>query len=175
QEVINRLKFAQQLPPGVTPQISPETPTGEIYRYTLDSPRDASGRDIYTLNDLKALQDWVLEREFRRVPGIIDVTSSGGTLKRYEVHPDPDRMKQYGITLQQIQSALANSNANVGGDYVIQGDVAMNVRSVGLFGGRQDPVAQVLDQQDSAPEAAAALAQAEKDGAPDVDQVRMRQ
>jgi heavy metal efflux system protein len=94
QEVINRLQFTQQLPPGVTPQLSPETPTGEIYRYTLNSPKDAAGRDVYTLNDLKALQDWVLEREFRRVPGIIDVTSSGGTVKRYEVHPDPDRMKQ---------------------------------------------------------------------------------
>src|SRR6516165_7113227 len=99
QEVINRLQFTQQLPPGVTPQISPETPTGEIYRYTLNGPKDASGRDIYTLNDLKALQDWVLEREFRRVPGIIDVTSSGGTVKRYEVHPDPNKMRLYGITL----------------------------------------------------------------------------
>src|SRR5689334_16666821 len=114
QEVINRLgSVAQQLPPGVTPQLSPETPTGEIYRYTLNSPKDQAGNDIYTLNDLKALQDWVLEREFRRVPGIIDVTSSGGTVKRYEVHPDPDRMKQFGITLQQIQTALASANANV--------------------------------------------------------------
>src|SRR5262249_35765908 len=71
QEVINRLQFTQQLPPGVNPQISPETPTGEIFRYTLKSPKDALGRDIYTLNDLKALQDWVLEREFRRLPGIV--------------------------------------------------------------------------------------------------------
>src|SRR5438128_935131 len=72
QEVINRLQFVRGLPPGVVPQLSPETPTGEIYRYTLSSPRDASGKDVYTLNDLKALQDWVLEREFRRVPGIVD-------------------------------------------------------------------------------------------------------
>ena len=91
QEVINRLQFTQQLPPGVTPQLSPQSPTGEIYRYTLNSPKDPSGRDVYTLNDLKALQDWVLEREFRRVPRIIDVTSCGGTVKRYEIHPDPDR------------------------------------------------------------------------------------
>src|SRR5215831_8763928 len=85
QEVINRLQFTQQLPPGVTPQLSPETPTGEIFRYTLRSPKDALGRDIYTLSDLKALQDWVLEREFRRIPRIADVTSSGGTVKRYEI------------------------------------------------------------------------------------------
>src|SRR5437588_4021799 len=79
QEVINRLQFAQQLPPGVTPQLSPQSPTGEIFRYTLKCPKDASGQDVYTLNDLKALQDWVLEREFRRIPRIIDVSSSGGT------------------------------------------------------------------------------------------------
>src|SRR6476660_7424520 len=60
QEVINRLQFTQPLPPGVTPQISPETPTGEIYRYTLNCPKDASGKDLYTLSDLKALQDWAL-------------------------------------------------------------------------------------------------------------------
>ena len=140
QEVINRLQFTQPLPPGVQPQLSPESPTGEIYRYSLNCPKDGSGKDLYTLNDLKALQDWVLEREFRRVPRIVDVTSFGGTVKRYEIHPDPDRMKQFGITLGQIQTALANANVNVGGDYVIQGPVAMNVRSVGLFGAGRDPV-----------------------------------
>ncbi|MGH9678015.1 MAG: efflux RND transporter permease subunit, partial [Candidatus Acidiferrum sp.] len=121
QEVINRLQFTQPLPRGVTPQLSPESPTGEIYRYTLSSPKDAAGRDIYTLNDMKALQDWVLEREFRRVPRIVDVSSSGGTVKRYEIHPDPDRLRQFGITLQQVQATLNNANSNVGGDYVIQG------------------------------------------------------
>jgi heavy metal efflux system protein len=144
QEVINRLQFTQPLPPGVQPQLSPESPTGEIYRYSLNCPKDGSGRDLYTLNDLKALQDWVLEREFRRVPRIVDVTSFGGTVKRYEIHPDSDLMKGFGITLGQIQTALANANVNVGGDYVIQGPVAMNVRSVGLFGAGRDPVGQVL-------------------------------
>src|ERR1700722_4285635 len=144
QEVINRLQFTQQLPPGVTPQLSPESPTGEIYRYTLKSPKDASGQEVYTLNDLKALQDWVLEREFRRIPRIIDVSSSGGTVKRFEIHPDVDRLRRYGITLMQLQSALNNANPNVGGDYVMQGHVAMNVRSFGLFGGGQDPAQQVL-------------------------------
>src|SRR5437868_5070751 len=77
QEVINRLQFTQQLPPGVNPEISPETPTGEIYRYTLRGPQDALKRDIYNLNDLKALQDRGLERQFRRIPRIADVASSG--------------------------------------------------------------------------------------------------
>jgi cobalt-zinc-cadmium resistance protein CzcA len=176
QEVINRLSNpSQPLPPGVTPQISPETPTGEIFRYTLNSPKDASGKDIYTLNDLKALQDWVLEREFRRVPRIVDVVSSGGAVKRYEIHPDPDRMKQFGITLGQIQQALANANQNAGGDYVIQGDVALNVRSVGLIGGGLDPVSRVLGMKDPDPAKAAELAQAEKDRSPDVAQLREEQ
>jgi cobalt-zinc-cadmium resistance protein CzcA len=139
QEVINRLGMVTGLPQGVTPQISPMTPTGELLRYTLKSPTDGLGRDLYSLNDLKALQDWVLERQFRRVPRIIDITGYGGTVKRYEIHPDPDRMAQYGITLQQLQAAVANSNLNVGGDYLAQGPNALNIRGIGLLGGGQDP------------------------------------
>ena len=138
------MQFTQPLPPGVTPQISPESPTGEIYRYTLRSPKDGAGNDLYTLNDLKALQDWVLEREFRRVPRIVDVSSSGGMVKRYEIHPDPNRLRRYGITLAQVQQAIVNANANVGGDYLKQGDVALNIRGFGLFGGGLDPAQQVL-------------------------------
>ena len=146
QEVINRMAtISQPLPPNVTPAISPESPTGEIYRYILKVPKDADRpATIYTLNDIKALQDWVLEREFRTVPRIVDVTSFGGTVRRYEVQPDPDRLRRYGVTLAQLQNALANSNATVGGDYVNQGQVAMTVRSVGLFGGGEDPVNKVL-------------------------------
>jgi heavy metal efflux system protein len=161
QEVINRLAtISQPLPNGVTPQISPESPTGEIYRYILKIPKDSSGREAYTLNDIKALQDWVLEREFRTVPRIVDVTSFGGEVRRYEVQPDPDRLRRYGITLSQLQTALANSNATVGGDYVNQGQVAMTVRSVGLFGGGVDPVNKVLGLKD--PFAAASLLRAEE-------------
>src|SRR5438067_952419 len=144
QEVINRLQFAQALPAGVTPQISPTTPTGEIIRYTLSSPRDGLRREIYSLNDLKALQDWTLVRDFRRVPRVIDVTSFGGTVKRYEIRPDPERLKRYGITLQQLQTAITNSNANVGGDHLAQGQTAVNVRGVGLIGGGADPMEQAV-------------------------------
>jgi cobalt-zinc-cadmium resistance protein CzcA len=170
QEVFNRLAtISQPLPPNVTPGISPESPTGEIYRYILKVPKvkltpgevarlddfKAKGyavtriganwfRELYTLNDLKALQDWVLEREFRGVQRIVDVTSFGGTVRRYEVQPDPDRLRRYGVTLTQLQNTLANSNATVGGDYVNQGQVALTVRGVGLFGGGKDPVDKVL-------------------------------
>jgi len=141
QEVINRLAMINQpLPLGVTPQISPASPIGEIFRYTLKGPKDALGNDIYTLNDLKALQDWLVEREFRRVPRIIDVTSYGGTVKRYEIQPDPDRMKEKGITLNQLSNALANSNANVGGDYLITGQTVKVVRCIGVIGGGKDPM-----------------------------------
>src|ERR1700728_1778339 len=161
QEVINRLAtLSQPLPAGVTPQISPESPTGEIYRYVLNVPRDSSGHDVYTLNDLKALQDWVLEREFRTVPRIVDVCGWGGTVRRYEVQPDPDRLRKFGITLSQLQNALQNSNATVGGDYVNQGEVAMTVRSVGLFGGGADPVTLVLGMK--APVTAAAVLREEE-------------
>jgi cobalt-zinc-cadmium resistance protein CzcA len=162
QEVLNRLQSVQQqLPAGVVPQLSPETPTGEIFRYTLRNAKDAAGRDVYTLNDLKALQDWVLEREFRRIPRIADVTSTGGTVKRYEIQPDPGRMRLRGITLQQLQSALTNSNTSVGGAYLTQGHIVLNVRSVGLFGGGRDPVLSVLSMKD--PAKAAAMLRAEDD------------
>ncbi len=140
QEVINRLQFTESLPPGVLPTLSPQSPTGEILRYTLTGPKDDSGHDIYSLNDLKALQDWTLERIFKRVPRIIDVSSSGGTVKRYEIRPDPDRLRRYGISLAQLQNALASANANVGGEHIKLGSNLLNVRGVGLIGGGQDPM-----------------------------------
>jgi heavy metal efflux system protein len=161
QEVINRIStISQPLPANVTPQISPESPTGEIYRYVLKNPKDESGREIYTLNDMKALQDWVMEREFRTVQRIVDVGSFGGTVRRYEIQPDPDRLRRYGVTLMQLQNAIQNSNATVGGDYVNQGEVAMTVRSVGLFGGGADPVTKVLGRKN--PVAAASILRAEE-------------
>jgi cobalt-zinc-cadmium resistance protein CzcA len=82
----------------------------------------------------------LIEREFRRVPRIADVTSFGGTVKRYEIQPDPDRLRRFGITLQQVQNALANSNANVGGGILPQGQTVQMVRCVGVIGGGRDPM-----------------------------------
>jgi heavy metal efflux system protein len=144
QEVINRLQFVQNLPTGVQAVLSPASPIGEIFRYTIKGPKNALGQDIYTLNDLKALQDWYLEREFRRVPGVIDVTSSGGTVKRYEIQPDPERLKRYAISLNQLQNALANSNANTGGDILIRGKTILMVRGVGVLGGGKDPMEKIF-------------------------------
>ena len=143
QEVINRMGLAE-LPSGVSPAISPRSPIGEIFRYTLENPKDALGRPIYTLHDLKTLQNWTLVREFKRIPGVIDVVSFGGDVKRYEVHPDPDRLRRYGITLSQLEEAIATSNANVGGDYLMQGDTVQVVRGLGLIGHGQDPTTAAL-------------------------------
>ena len=103
QEVINRLQIIQNLPAGV---IAADLP-GYAHRRTdalhPDQPQGCRHRPIYTLNDLKALEDWALEREFKRVPHVIDVSSFGGMVKRYEIHPDPDLLKHYGITLQHCR------------------------------------------------------------------------
>ena len=147
QEVINRISIAD-LPPDVSPQISPRSPIGEILRYSLTCPEDAEGRPLYSLNDLRSIQTWTLERTFRRIPGIVDVVSMGGTMKRYEVRPDPNRMKRYGVTLDQLQKAIAASNDNVSGDYLTQGDMAAVVRGIGLIGRGRDPVQRILGLKD---------------------------
>ena len=143
QEVLNRMAIAE-LPPGVQPQISPRSPIGEILRYALTCPLDAQGQPLYSLNDLRSIQSWTLERTFRRIPGIVDVVSMGGTMKRYEIQPDPNRMKRYGVTLAQLQKAIADSNDNVSGDYLTQGDAAAVVRGLGLIGRGRDPVQRTL-------------------------------
>ena len=99
------------------------------------------GREIYEAHDFKSLMDWTLTREFRRIPRIAGVVSSGLEVKRYEIQPDPDRLKEYGITLDQLETAISSSNANVGGNYVIQGPTIEIVRGIGLIGGgEEDPI-----------------------------------
>jgi cobalt-zinc-cadmium resistance protein CzcA len=150
QDVINRLANAN-LPPGVTPQISPASPIGEILRFTLESPRDPiTGKPLYSLSDLKAVQDFTVQREILRVPRVAGVQMFGGTIKRYEVQPDPDRLRQYGISLNQLQTALGSANANGSGDNLTQGQLAIVVRSLGLFGNGQDPYQHTLSMTDPA-------------------------
>src|SRR4051794_33168311 len=133
QEVINRIGMAGNLPQGVTPGLSPWSPTGEIVRYVLEGPG-------YTLNQLKAAQDWVLNRTFKTVPGVIDVTGFGGTVKQYQVLLDTQLMKRYDVTLQMVTDAIRQSNANVGGDILPLGPQSHNVRAVGYLGEGVDPL-----------------------------------
>lgn len=132
QEVINRLGDAG-LPAGVQPRLSPWSPTGEIVRYVLEG-------EGYTTNQLKAVQDWVLNRELRKVPGVIDVTGYGGTVKQYQVLIDTRLLRQYDLTMQQVEDAINRSNANVGGDILTMGSQAHNVRALGILGEGVDPL-----------------------------------
>jgi cobalt-zinc-cadmium resistance protein CzcA len=133
QEVINRIGAISNLPAGVNPGLSPWSPTGEIVRYVLEGPE-------YTLNELKAVQDWVLNRALKTVPGVIDVTGYGGTVKQYQVLVDTRQLNHFGLTLQQVQDAIQNSNANVGGDILTLGSQSHNVRGIGLLGKSVDPL-----------------------------------
>ncbi len=131
QEVLNRLTSVQ-LPSGAAPSLSPWWAIAEIYRYEL------TGAGETTLTDLKTIQDWQVRREFRRIPGVIDVTTFGGTTKEYHVEIDPGRLINYGVSLSQVMSALTNSNANVGGNYLTIGPQNYNIRGLGLITGIAD-------------------------------------
>jgi cobalt-zinc-cadmium resistance protein CzcA len=127
QQVINRLSQLAPLPNGAAPQISPTSPTGEIYRYRVVGPPG------YSVMDLKTIEDWMLERRFKAVPGVVDVNGWGGKSKDYEVAIDMAKLLHYGLTVPQILQVLNNSNINVGGQTVNFGSQAAVVRGVGLI------------------------------------------
>jgi cobalt-zinc-cadmium resistance protein CzcA len=132
QWVINRLAQLPNLVNGATPQISPTSPIGEIYRYQVVGPPG------YSVTDLKTLEDWVLERRFKAVPGVVDVTGWGGKTRTYDVNVDQQRLQHYAVTLPQVLQALGNSNVNVGGQTVDVGPQSAVVRGVGLIHSVED-------------------------------------
>jgi cobalt-zinc-cadmium resistance protein CzcA len=125
QEALNRIQLVS-LPNGLTPQLSPWSPIGEIYRYRLDGPG-------YSLNERKAVADWYVRREIKQVAGIIDVVTFGGTTRQYQAEVDPQKLLAYNVTLPHVLSAVTGSNANVGGNYLSLGSQSVNVRGVGLL------------------------------------------
>ncbi|WGS25180.1 CusA/CzcA family heavy metal efflux RND transporter [Bradyrhizobium sp. ISRA464] len=127
QQVLNRLSQLAPLPGNVQPGISPTSPIGEIFRYRLKGPPN------YSVLDLKTLQDWVLQRRFRAVPGVIDVTGWGGKTKTYEIQVDFNKLVANGLTLPQVLQAVSNANINVGGNTVNIGTQSAVVRGVGLI------------------------------------------
>ncbi len=143
QEVLNRLAMVT-LPPGAQPALSPWWAIAEIYRYEL------AGENV-NLTDLKTIQDWDLRREFRRVPGVIDVTAFGGTTKEYHVDIDPGKLISYGVNLPQVMTALANSNANVGGNYLTVGAQNFNIRGLGLINSLADIENVVVAEKEGIP------------------------
>jgi heavy metal efflux system protein len=144
QQVTNRLKDAT-LPPNVTPVISPAGGISEILRYQLKGPANMD------LIQLKTLQDWVVERKLRIVPGVADVVVMGGKTKEYQAEINLDRMRAYGLTLPQVIQAISTSNANVGGRTIAVGEQSVNVRGVGVLGSLGDIGNIVLSQQGGLP------------------------
>lgn len=145
QQVLNRLSQLPPLPGNVQPQISPLSAVGEIYRYRLVGPPN------YSVLDLKTLQDWVLQRRFRAVPGVIDVTGWGGKTKTYEVQVDFNKLVAYGLTLPQVLQAIGNANINVGGNTVDIGSQSAVVRGVGLIRSIDDLATTMIAQSGGNP------------------------
>ena len=137
QEVINRIQFVS-LPAGMQAGLSPWNAIGELYRYRV------VGKG-YTLKDLKTAEDWILERQFKQVPGVIDVTSYGGETKEYHVEVDPYRLRGHAVTLGAVIAAIQNSNQNVGGQRLFMGEQSYDVRGVGLLGARAPRVSAERD------------------------------
>ena len=144
QQTLNRLKDAV-LPAGVTPVISPAGGIGEIMRYQLKGPPDMS------LTELKTIQDWVVERRLRTVPGIADVSVLGGKTKEFQAEIDLNKLMAYGLTLPQIITAISAGNSNVGGRTISMGEQSVNVRGLGVIGSLDDIGNIVLTQQGGVP------------------------
>jgi cobalt-zinc-cadmium resistance protein CzcA len=134
------------LPPGAQSSLSPDsTPVGEIYRYTL------KGAGGYPLTELRSLEDWVVERQLRTVPGVVDVVGFGGPTKQYQVVVDPAKLKSYGISLKQVFDALSNGNRNAGGSYIEHGPEMYIVRGLGFVRTTADIAAIAVDTRNGTP------------------------
>jgi len=144
QQVAERLQQAD-LPPGVQAQLAPlSTAIGEIFRFRLRG-------DNYSSRDLRTLEDWVVERQLRMVPGVADITSMGGLIKAYEINPDLSRLKYYNITLQQLFSAVGRGNSNVGGSKIERGPQQYFIRGIGLLRSNDDIGNIVLSSHNGTP------------------------
>src|SRR5215472_15180277 len=128
QEVLDRLAQAT-MPTGVNPGLGPDySPTGQIMFYTLKSTNPE-----YDTMELKTLQDWFVRNQLKAVPNVVDVNIFGGPTREYQVRLDPGKLVSYGLSLSQVEQALANNNTNAGGGFIQRGQQALNVRAVGLM------------------------------------------
>ncbi|MGD0226801.1 MAG: CusA/CzcA family heavy metal efflux RND transporter [Terriglobia bacterium] len=133
ERVLERLSQAT-LPPGVTPQMGTDwSPVGQIYFFTLHSTNPQ-----YDVMDLKSLEDWVVEKNLKAVPDIVDVSSFGGPTREYQVRVDPNKLIDYGLSLSQVEQQLTNNNVNAGGSFIEAGLQQINIREVGLVRNVQD-------------------------------------
>ena len=144
QQVSERLN-GLDVPPGAQVNVAPNaTPVGEVMRYRVRG-------DGKTTTDLRTLEDWVIERALRQVPGVADVVGMGGFIKQYEVQPDLDKLRAYKLTFQNLLDALGRGNANAGGSYVAQGAQQFAIRGIGLLQSPDDIGRIVVATRGSAP------------------------
>ena len=144
QQVTERLRGID-LPTGVDATIAPNaTPVGEIMRYRLRG-------DGYSTTDIRTVEDWVVERGLRQVPGVADVVAMGGAIKQYEVQPDLDKLRAYKLTFQNLLDALGRGNSNAGGSYVSQGAQQLTIRGIGLLRSVDDVGQIVLSSRGGTP------------------------
>src|ERR1700676_2807884 len=128
ERVLERLSQVT-LPPGVVAQMGTDwSPVGQIYFYTLKSTNPS-----YDVMELKSIEDWTVEKNFKAVPDVVDVASFGGPTREYQVRVDPNKLIAYGLSLSQVEQQLTNNNANAGGSFIQAGLQQINVRSVGLI------------------------------------------
>src|SRR5580700_4585516 len=133
ERVLERLSQVT-LPTGVTPQMGTDwSPVGQIYFFTLHSTNPK-----YDAMELKSIEDWVVEKNFKAVPDIVDVSSFGGPTREYQVRVDPNKLVAYGLSLAQVEQQLPNNNVNAGGSFIQEGLQQIDVRSVGLVDRAQD-------------------------------------
>jgi heavy metal efflux system protein len=137
-ERLNELR--DKMPEGVTPVLGPITNAlGEVYQYTLETPED--GKRPLTGQELierRTIEDWVVRPLLRSIPGVAEINSTGGYVKQYETLVDPQKLRYYNLTIQDVRNALASNNANAGGGILPQHDEQYLIRSVGLIGGLND-------------------------------------
>ena len=127
QQVLEKLSQVT-LPNNVNPVLGPDySPVGQIYFFTLKSTNPE-----YDLMQLKSIEDWVVEKQLKSVPNVVDVSSFGGTTREYQVRVDPDKLISYGLSLAQVEQAIASNNGNSGGSFIEAGTQQVNVRAVGL-------------------------------------------
>jgi len=133
EHVLERLSQVS-LPANLTPQMGTDwSPVGQIYWYTLESTNPS-----YDVMEKKSLEDWLLEKSFKGVQGVVDVSSFGGPTKEYQIRLDPEKLVSYGLSISQVEQQIANNNTNGGGSFIEQGAQQINVQSVGLFTSVQD-------------------------------------
>jgi cobalt-zinc-cadmium resistance protein CzcA len=146
QKVLERISMVN-LPTSLQPQIGPDfSPVGQIYFYTLRNTNPG-----YDAMELKSLQDWVLVKQFKTVPNVVDVSSFGGPTREYQVRVDPAKLVSYGLSIGQVEQQLANNNVNAGGSFIEAGTQQINVRAVGLVARTEDIEKTVITAKNGTP------------------------